>query len=245
MSTYGQEGFIRWLKKRGLSDSSISKYSKQANNRIIQDLGISFYSVEKIDDLSQLLTDVKLLESLMPKDPKRMYSAAVSNYIKYRVEAIDIENTVKDSYYGYEVEKIIIEEENKSFNLNPQSALTKKELFQYQRDPKVGARALISADYQCKINNKHRFFTSRRTKRNYVEAHHLIPIAYQSLFENGIDIVDNIVSLCPVCHKCIHYGENSARVEMIHTLYQGFQFNLRKSAIEIREKELLELYQIY
>lgn len=52
MLIYGKEGFIHWLKNRGLSDSSISKYAKQADNRIKKDLGISFYSIKDIDKLS-------------------------------------------------------------------------------------------------------------------------------------------------------------------------------------------------
>lgn len=72
--------FSNWLANKGLSTSSIQKYSSQANNRIIAELGIDFYEIENLDSIRNLLIAVKEMEANMPKNQKRMYSAAVSNY---------------------------------------------------------------------------------------------------------------------------------------------------------------------
>ena len=41
-----------------------------------------------------------------------------------------------------------------------------------------------------------------------MEAHHLIPLRMQHDFENSLDVVGNIVSICPNCHRLIHYGRD-------------------------------------
>ena len=56
--------------------------------------------------------------------------------------------------------------------------------------------------------------------------------------------VENIACLCPVCHSCIHYGVNNERVHLIDQLYNKFQTKLYTIGIEIKQKELLELYQV-
>ena len=59
--------FKKWLANRGLSISSIQKYSSQANKRIIKELGIDFYDVKSLDSLRDLLLAVKEMEANMPK----------------------------------------------------------------------------------------------------------------------------------------------------------------------------------
>lgn len=99
--------FKNWLANRGLSVSSIQKYSSQANKRIIKELGIDFYDVKSLDSLRDLLLAVKEMEANMPKDPKRMYSAAVSNYIKYKTELFNHLDTMNDYQYLADIEKAL------------------------------------------------------------------------------------------------------------------------------------------
>ncbi|EOT44653.1 hypothetical protein [Enterococcus columbae] len=91
--------FSNWLANKGLSTSSIQKYSSQANNRIIAELGIDFYEVENLDSLRNLLIAVKEMEANMPKNPNHMYSAAVSNYIKYKTRQYNRLDTLNDYQY--------------------------------------------------------------------------------------------------------------------------------------------------
>lgn len=39
-----------------------------------------------------------------------------------------------------------------------------------------------------------------------MEGHHLIPLLNQGRFEYSLDVYANIVCLCPVCHRMLHYG---------------------------------------
>lgn len=55
-------------------------------------------------------------------------------------------------------------------------------------------------------------------------------------------LVENIVTLCPVCHRQIHYAEDYQRKEMIHSLHASFSAQLQTIGIEVSKKELLSLY---
>lgn len=239
--------FERWLQQKGLSKSSISKYARQAHNRILKDIGLSFYQINNVEELSQVLIDVRILEQKMAKDPRRMYSSAVSNYIKFKSENADIKNTRNDLEYERAVEQILQPSQTMpAWNNSPQprANLVIGSVTRYERKAQVGADAIILANFECQVNENHRFFNSRKTHKNYVEAHHLVPIAYQGIFENGIDIVENIVALCPVCHRCIHYAENSSIIKLVDQLFEKAVPKLSQVGIEIKRKELLELYQI-
>lgn len=242
-----QVQFEKWMQQKGLSESSISKYARQAHKRILRDIGLSFYQMKNVEELSQLLTDVRMLEQQMINDPRRMYSSAVSNYIKFKSEKEDMENTNNDLTYERAVEKILQPSRKiPTWNDSPQprASLVIGSMTRYERKAQVGANAIVLANFECQVNGNHRFFNSRKTHQNYVEAHHLIPIAYQGIFEHGIDIVENIVALCPACHRCIHYAEDRSRMELVDQLFKKITPNLNRVGIEIKRKELLELYQI-
>ena len=53
--------FQQWLRKKGFTANSVSKYSTQSHNRILKDLGISFYEFDSLEKLNQLLFDVREL----------------------------------------------------------------------------------------------------------------------------------------------------------------------------------------
>lgn len=57
--------------------------------------------------------------------------------------------------------------------------------------------------------------------KNYVEAHHLIPMQYQEKFDNSLDIHGNIVSICLVCHKKIHHGLFKNKKHILEILFKS------------------------
>jgi 5-methylcytosine-specific restriction enzyme A len=48
----------------------------------------------------------------------------------------------------------------------------------FKRDPRVSGRAIHNSGYLCEINGSHLSFIARTTKKNFVEAHHLIPVQF-------------------------------------------------------------------
>ncbi|MEJ8552749.1 hypothetical protein [Tepidibacter sp. Z1-5] len=81
-----------------------------------------------------------------------------------------------------------------------------KEKLLYPRNKIKVENSIKNAQYNCEFNEKHKFFISRLTKRNYVEGHHLIPLEYQDEFEYTLDVEANIIFFYPVCHKKLHYS---------------------------------------
>lgn len=73
--------------------------------------------------------------------------------------------------------------------------------YQYQRDPAVVAYALKKAGGICADCGKRGPFVSKRTGQPYLEIHHI-----RMLQEGGSDTVDNVVALCPNCHRKRHHG---------------------------------------
>ena len=110
----------------------------------------------------------------------------------------------------------------------------------YPRNQATAKRALERADYCCEIDTSHKTFIRRVGGKNYTEPHHLVPMSAQESFDNSLDVVENIVSLCSNCHNQIHYGRDAD--ELIEKLYKARQDQLKKKGISISIRDLLSLY---
>lgn len=118
------------------------------------------------------------------------------------------------------------------------------ETVQYFRDHDIRQKALSSANWKCEISEAHRSFTSKNTGENYVESHHLIPIGHQGGFDIALDTPENIVALCPNCHKQIHHAVDEEKRDLIHVLYLKRIELLRSLGIEISLEEIYLIYNI-
>lgn len=78
-----------------------------------------------------------------------------------------------------------------------------------KRDSKKAKKALARAAFLCEYDKEHKLFKRRNQDVNYTEPHHLIPLQFDSLFKNSLDVEANIVSLCSYCHDLIHYGDGA------------------------------------
>lgn len=88
----------------------------------------------------------------------------------------------------------------------------------FSRSREIALKRLEKSKYQCEFDSSCRLFTCRSTGRNYVEAHHLIPMSAQSEFGKSLDHVENIFSLCPHCHRAIHHAEKPVTRDMLRSL---------------------------
>lgn len=120
---------------------------------------------------------------------------------------------------------------------------TTKSTERFKRDALRGKQSIIKAEYKCEVDRKHEFFISSVTGENYVEAHHLVPIEYSDLFDGiNIDVEENIISLCVVCHKKLHHGNLDDIIPIITKLYNERNKVLEKKGIIITLEELINLY---
>lgn len=140
-----------------------------------------------------------------------------------------INDEVNDEYFNNAVE----EEINNKDKINVEEYVTT----QYSRSSKNGAIALMKANYQCEYDNNHITF-NRANGTNYTEAHHLIPVCLGAQSTNNIA---NIVSLCPNCHRWIHYGQNKEKI--ITKLFNDRKEQLEKIGKKITLDELIKIYQ--
>ena len=116
------------------------------------------------------------------------------------------------------------------------------EKVQWSRMPLIAKRAIVQADFSCEVDAAHEFFISSVTGENYVEAHHLIPLAFQSQFDKSLDVEANIVSLCAMCHKKIHHAQESEKFPMVEVLFDKRSERLKKCEIYIGKEDLKMRY---
>lgn len=57
-----------------------------------------------------------------------------------------------------------------------------------------------------------------------MEAHHLVPVKYQQRiwqdYNINVDCIENIVSLCPTCHRAFHNGTKEVKTKLIENIYK-------------------------
>lgn len=111
----------------------------------------------------------------------------------------------------------------------------------YPRDPQKKINALIRSGYTCEMCPQHESFISKRTRKRYVETHHIIPLEFWESFEYSLDVEANIATLCSNCHNEIHYGVNAKTI--IEKLYEMRSKELEDAGIGITKEQLIAMYE--
>ena len=75
--------------------------------------------------------------------------------------------------------------------------------YAFERNPDVVAEALIRAVGKCEICHKPAPFIRRSNGTPYLEVHHVT-----ALSNDGTDTLDNVLALCPNCHRERHHGQS-------------------------------------
>ncbi len=140
------------------------------------------------------------------------------------------ENKPKEKFFNYE-----IHDEPKAL-----AGTTEKRGEECRRNRAVVENALYASGYTCEGMCGCDLFIRQDGKNNYTEGHHLIPLSFQPLFEYSLDVEANVVSLCPRCHRLLHYGQDKS--QLLLTLYEKRIPRLRMCRIAISYEKLLLLY---
>lgn len=114
----------------------------------------------------------------------------------------------------------------------------------YPRSIAESLEAKKRSEWTCEADTRHQTFISEVNKEFYVEAHHLVPMAAQSQFHYTLDFADNIVCLCPNCHRKIHHAIDRDKRNLVGDLYERREDRLRKRGIEVEFKQLLTYYGV-
>ena len=113
----------------------------------------------------------------------------------------------------------------------------------------VSKRALRKAKFKCEFDGSHYTFLTDKVVP-YMEGHHLIPCTapnaerFWSENKRNIDCVENIICLCPTCHRRIHFGSKDEKESIIRYLYNRRKSLLQNVGIEISIDELMTLYNL-
>ncbi len=105
-----------------------------------------------------------------------------------------------------------------------------------KRNSKLIDDIKIRDNFKCVVDNNHISFLSN--DKNYVEGHHIIPMYQQKNYNFEVDVVDNIVSLCPNCHKEVHLADDKTTV--LKNLYEQ-----QNSFMSRNQIDLADLYKMY
>lgn len=217
---------------RGLTLSSAKHYLDALNNisrRLVskQLVQTDIYEITDLDSLESvreiLYADPEFVE--LNERGKRMYSAGLNNYIRFAS--------------GEDYASMFGKMETMDIPLKPETPITVEQTV-WKRSNILRIQALVSADFKCEIDNRHETFIAEKTGKSFMESHHAIPMRQQPHFDNSLDIYANLVCLCPVCHRRIHYGIKSDREDMIRTIYQKRSNRLANSGIILSQAEFIE-----
>lgn len=145
----------------------------------------------------------------------------------YEIDSEDVSQDKVITAFTYDISSNKFQIQN---NRKPEP-IKRGNTIRYKTNARIAKTALSIANYTCEINPDHTTFISKLGKP-YMEAHHLIPMAFQKDFSINIDRIENIVSICPICHSAIHLGDTSVRIELLKQLFDKREQDLKKSRIK-------------
>ena len=130
--------------------------------------------------------------------------------------AEDIYSYVEELYKNLSFESLFFNDETLLCQLDTKTAHER-----YKRDARLITDAKKRDGFTCQIDKTHKTFVSKGV--NYVEGHHVVPMFQQKNYSFNLDDVENILSLCPTCHREIHSGDDrSGILRKIHKIQVAF-----------------------
>lgn len=226
--------YKKYLKEiRKVSDSTVKHYQdalKYISQYLVKKgkLRQTVYEVQDIGELEVIRTYLYSEQEFIELDKRghQMYSAGFNHYYKFasgegftniqrQIEMMDIEVPISGKNIG-KVES-------------------------WKRSSIIKMQSIESAGYQCEISPKHTTFTSKSTGHQYMEGHHALPMKYQDKFEKSLDVYANIICLCPICHRLLHYGVASEKENVLDKIYYDRSERLAVSGIKVSRSEFESL----
>lgn len=193
--------------------------------------------------------------SEVEEDIHQLLEAYLKLAAHHPVSLIDLDVGISETGFQEAVENIASEQETDTDGViapsttGPQPPPPKGKArgqSKFTRSPAVASRALAMSKAICAlatVEEPHLSFISMRSKRNYVEAHHLIPFSQQGEFLHSLDVEENITALCPNCHKMLHYGTGAEKAHALKTLLRDRGTALEARGIAVTLDQLKRMYR--
>ncbi len=245
--------FIIWMQETStISLQSIKKYASAIDSisRELDSYGLSsekeLFDVESAEMIGQVLEHQVFIDK--NRRGNNMYGAALNHLLRWKqeLELREIEDEYAREVREFQRYLIGISDDSIMMEDAPRTKPRRTIIHGREvwfRNPKYAREVLERAEYSCELDQTHQLFISKFTGKNYVEAHHIIPIQFQSQYKYSLDTHANIVSMCPMCHKNIHYGIFEDNQNALKELFNIRKGRLKASGITITIDELFHFYR--
>lgn len=229
-----KEYYTQYLEKiRGNSNSTIKHYlgaldfisTYLSQKKKIQN---TIYEVTNLNDLQIIKEYLYQDPTFIDKDNRghRMYSAGLNNYLRFAYG-----ENFNMLHENIELMDVVI----------PRSEEIVHTIKQYKRSSIIKNQTIEYSGYLCEIDSQHKTFIADKTNQPYMEGHHAIPMKTQSQFSNSLDVYANIICLCPICHRQLHYGLCEDKTELLKKIYFSRSERLYNSGLKVSQKEFIDL----
>lgn len=227
-----QELFKQYIRLKDLSERTVEHYVTGINsiNVILTKYGFpikDIFETKTVGDLEAikqfLLSNAEFQEK--NRIGHNMYSASFRHFCEFVCGDYE--------FFSQNIQQMDIVSEKPTIVTNT--------ITTYRRNQIIVNQSLEGAGYCCEHNAEHQTFIAKSTNHAYMEGHHLIPMKYQDNFNCSIDVYANIVCLCPICHKLLHFGQEKDKVYVAEGLYEKRQSRLIQSGIDLSKKDFFNL----
>ncbi|MGX2944203.1 HNH endonuclease [Enterococcus alishanensis] len=184
------------------------------------------------------------------KETNHFFSATLNcftSFLSYKNQAAEL---ISDEILNNELSQLSkLQEQKPNTNLKspkkkPNKSVQTPKGNAYLRDINEAIQAKKNSNWQCEMDSSHTTFISETDKMPFVEAHHLIPMSVQDSYIYSLDFADNIVSLCPNCHRLVHHSTSEIRKKALEKLFKTRKDKYKIHGIGIDRKTLLTYYGI-
>lgn len=153
-----------------------------------------------------------------------------------------------DAMFQDEVNKILVDEkvsldDDELPELSPGTRSDQKSNREIA-DPRKTAEVIAASGYKCFFSgdgHEHMSFL-KEDGTKYYEGHHFVMLSYKYPFK--LDKKANIVCLCALCHRKIHYGNSKVKTKMIKEIYDVRKDKLQKCGIIVPLEDILKMYGV-
>ena len=201
-----------------LSDTDYLDYIKHSSLKDLKRNSPNFYSKW----YAWVVSSLEKLNIVEENGTPRNANISLANPINEFIEDIVSKMQYKDMFFSNEKQ---FEDVKNTIRCKP-------------RDQNIIYEVIKENDFKCFINENHKTFSSN-TRPNYVEGHHVIPISWQDSFDKELDCKENVIALCPNCHKAIHYANNEYKTKLLKYIAEN---NEKIQEFDIELEDLKELY---
>ena len=197
----------------------VSNYFKKKNNILFNRSETSPFQYTVTKEGLELASSIDHVISLQKEkdyiDTKEDESAQVRQLLE---ESIGI-------YSEDELKEITLK--NKVFDLFEKYPDVEKYKGRFPTDIKIKNTRFYQICCKCEVNPEHITFETQ-TLPNFVEGHHMVPMAVQRNFRSiNIDCIENMVALCPNCHSQITYGTREEKLKVFNDILNKREEDLK------------------